>query len=447
MSQFVESLKDQCKKISQSLQISKFDMFGVIKEENSASAKENKPFALSASNKSSVTLRVWNEHDHMGSASTSNLTPEGLARAFEIALNSTQFSDTAKKYDFSSLCLEKIDYNLSNSNCDFESIQNLAHAVIECEKNILASHPSFKSVPYNKIAQTYFEQFYFNSLNSFRYQKTSYAMCYFYPLAHEDNKIPRQLGHVSLADNFKNLNYLECAHIAVEKTKKYLNYEKVTSGNYSVLFSPEAFLDLVGAFSNFFNAQNILDNKSLCTKETLNTQLASNLIHICDSPLHKDNVTKSYFDEEGTPTSKLTIVENGVLKNLIHTSYTAKIFNTKPTGHSSIKGKLTAQSHFLHVFASKESSQKFPIHSEPYIYIEDVKALHAGINALQGSFSLPFDGFFVHGEKSVSIESATVAGDFLTLLKNIIFVSQDEKVTPSGVCPEVLVSNLSITGV
>lgn len=446
MTEFISNLKETCKNISSKLNINKYDIFGIIKEENSASAKGGKPFALTASSKNSVTVRVWNNNQQVGIASTSNLTKEGLTIAFEIALNSAQFSSSNTPYDFSPLCSEKIIFNNIEHEFKFASIQNLANAAIECEKYLLNSHPSIKSVPYNKVGQSCHEKFYFNSSNAFRYQKTTSALCYFYPLAQEENKVPRQLGHVNLTHNFEELNYLECAKKALEKTKNHLNYKKINSGKYTVIFSPESFLDILEAFSNFFNAQNVLDNKSLSRKETLNTQLAPDYVNIVDCPLHNEHIGKPYFDEEGTPTSQLTILENGVLKNFIHTSHTAKIFSTKPTGHTSIGSKLTAHAHFLRVFASSNHCENAIQIPENCIYIEEVKALHAGINALQGSFSLPFDGFIMNDNKQISIESATVAGDFLTLLKNIIYLSSEERTTPSGICPDVWVKDLSITG-
>jgi PmbA protein len=45
-----------------------------------------------------------------------------------------------------------------------------------------------------------------------------------------------------------------------------------------------------------------------------------------------------------------------------------------------------------------------------------------------------------------SIESATVAGDFLELLKSIVYVEKEPELTPSGVCPRIWVDALSITG-
>ncbi|MBD2018799.1 TldD/PmbA family protein, partial [Leptolyngbya sp. FACHB-36] len=64
----------------------------------------------------------------------------------------------------------------------------------------------------------------------------------------------------------------------------------------------------------------------------------------------------------------------------------------------------------------------------------------------QGSFSLPFDGWLMNKGDRVSIESATVAGDFLEMLKSIIYVEPEAHITPGGVCPRIWVEELSITG-
>ncbi|WP_199324741.1 hypothetical protein [Phormidium sp. FACHB-1136] len=49
------------------------------------------------------------------------------------------------------------------------------------------------------------------------------------------------------------------------------------------------------------------------------------------------------------------------------------------------------------------------------------------------------------GER-VSVESATVAGDFRDLLKAVIHVEPLVEITPGGLCPRLWVDSLSITG-
>ena len=84
--------------------------------------------------------------------------------------------------------------------------------------------------------------------------------------------------------------------------------------------------------------------------------------------------------------------------------------------------------------------------SEPIVWIDSLSALHAGVKASQGSFSLPFDGWLVRGGEARSIEAATVAGDVRQVLKAIVGFEGDAKVTPDGLCPLVWVEGLSITG-
>jgi len=80
------------------------------------------------------------------------------------------------------------------------------------------------------------------------------------------------------------------------------------------------------------------------------------------------------------------------------------------------------------------------------VVIDSLSALHAGVKASQGSFSLPFDGWLIRNGQPQSIESATVAGDIRQVLQGIIGFEGQAKLTPNGLCPWVWIENLSITG-
>jgi PmbA protein len=121
--------------------------------------------------------------------------------------------------------------------------------------------------------------------------------------------------------------------------------------------------------------------------------------------------------------------------------------NAQPTGHANIGAKVTVSPHFYHVFAGETAPQTYSLQeAENVVFVDELHALHAGVNALQGSFSLPFDGWLVNQGQFTSIESATVAGDFLDLLKSIIYVEGETELRPKGVCPRIWVDELSITG-
>ena len=448
MSLNIEQLKSDIDSIARSLGIQQYDVYGSTKEESSASSKNKKPFGLNSSSKSNMLIRVWNRNHQVGVTTTSNLTYAGLTDALILAHSSAEFTSRENNYDFSEDCLNNSqNIHIQQSYTNMTSMGELVEKTVQAETKILENSSVFKSVPYNKVSESISKKFYFNSLGAFKSEDKNISYCYFYPLAQEEGKIAREAGFLSIVNGFQNLNVEECAEKAILKTRNHLNYKGIKSGKYKIIFSPEAFLDLFNAFANFINAQNILDKKSLSTIETLNTIVASPLFNLYDSPLHDKNPSKSHFDEEGTKTQNTEIIKNGVLKSLLHSSFTAKKFETKSTGNGNIGSKTTVSPHFLHVIGASTHSTSFDLNNEKNtIFIEAVKSLHAGVNALQGSFSLPFDGFLLNNGEKQSIESATVAVDFLTLIKDICYVDNNEEVTASGVCSNVWIKELSITG-
>jgi PmbA protein len=135
------------------------------------------------------------------------------------------------------------------------------------------------------------------------------------------------------------------------------------------------------------------------------------------------------------------------LAAFIHSAGTAKRMNTKPTGHANMGSKITVSPHFYHVAGGSQADAQYCLDTaENVILIDDLQALHAGVQSLQGSFSLPFDGWVVNQGVKTSIESATVAGDFRELLNSIVYVDPKEELTNGGICPQIWVAGLSVTG-
>ncbi len=56
------------------------------------------------------------------------------------------------------------------------------------------------------------------------------------------------------------------------------------------------------------------------------------------------------------------------------------------------------------------------------------------------------DGWLCEKGNKISIEAATVAGDFKTLLKDILNIEKKQYLTTSGISPHIWVKELSITG-
>lgn len=441
----IKELASYAQASAEQLGIEKFDIYGSSVDETSVQVDTGEPKQVKASNRSGVTVRVWNEKNTMGVTSTTDVDPRGVELALKTAYEASFFGVKENVPDFSPEATVPITAK-TEETAPQAPVSELIDTLVKAEKELLEAHPAIKGVPYNGLAQRDLSRFYLNSDGAIRNEARSYASIYLYSKTEEEGKKPRSAGAFRINRSLAQIDIDACLKEAAEKTISHLNYEKVKSGKYRVVFSPEAFLSLLGAFSNLFNAQNILDKQSLSTPESLGKQIASPLLSVCDDALHPENVATETFDGEGTPTRRVPIITNGVLSSFIHSAGTAKRMNAQPTGHANIGAKVSVSPHFYHVFG-EAAEQEYSLDSaENVIFIDDLQALHAGVKALQGSFSLPFNGWIVNNGKRTSIESATVAGDFLELLQSIIFVEKEAELTPGGVCPKVWVDNLSITG-
>ncbi len=442
----INHIANSAKENALQLGIKKFDISGSTVDATSVQVDRGEPKQVKASNLSGVTVRVWNEDNTIGVASTTDIDAKGLELALKTAYEASFFGVKENVPDFSPEATTPLD-NTSNEKAPQAPVSQLIENLLVAEKEVLAAHRAIQGVPYNSLSQRDIDRFYLNSDGAMRCESHSLTSIYLYTKTEEDNKKPRSGGAFRVSQNLQNLDIKGCIKETVEKTISHLNYEKIKSGKYRVVFSPDAFLSLLGAFSNLFNAQSILDKQSLSTPDDIGKQVASPLLSVCDDALHPANIGAEAFDGEGTPTRKISLIENGVITGFLHSAGTAKRMNAKPTGNANIGAKVSVSPNFYHVFAGTQPTQQLSLETtENVILIDDLQALHAGVKSLQGSFSLPFDGWLVNKGVKTSIESATVAGDFLELLKSIIFVEKDKELTPGGVCPRIWVDELSITG-
>ena len=69
----VEQLVSDAKETANKLKINKFDIYGAIVDETSAEVDSGEPKQVSASNRASITVRVWNDHGTVGVTSTTNI--------------------------------------------------------------------------------------------------------------------------------------------------------------------------------------------------------------------------------------------------------------------------------------------------------------------------------------------------------------------------------------
>ena len=405
---------------------------------------------LKASQKQVITLRVWNKDNLVGITTTSDLSETGIKKALRQANIASEFGNKNEFTDFSPLAKDPIHVKEVDKKNPL-GIKKLLKILREAESKLIDSHEAIKSIPYNGLSESFYERIYANSDGAFRNYSKSQAAIYLYARAEEKDKKPRSSGSVKLGYGVEDIDIESCIKEAAKKTIAHLDYSSIKTDKYLICLSPEAFLTIMNAFSSIFNARSIIDGVSLSDKNSIGELISIPALNIYDDGLNDKNISSAPFDGEGTPTKKLMLVNKGKLENFLHSESTAKIFNTIPTGHAGLGSKVSVSPDWLVIEKSNECSDlnKSLVHTNyqgDFVYIEELNAIHAGVKASQGSFSLPFEGWLYRNGKKRSIESATVAGDIKYLLKNIINIENEKELTTSGISPHVWINELSITG-
>jgi PmbA protein len=446
----VEQLRGRLEQLAALRGIRQWDLGAACSTDTSVQVDRGEAKQMKGAQRSSITIRVWNNEGLVGITSTSDLSDSGLERALAGAREASAFGNADDTPAFSPLATAPLQ-ELQQPIHEPQGILKLLDTLKDAERQLLSRHSAIGTVPYNGLAERSSERIYLNSEGACRQQQLSTASLYLYARAEEAGRKPRSAGAVRLAYGAADLDIAGCINEAAERTISHLDYAPITTGRYTCVFSPEAFLDLIGAFSSLFNARAVLDGVSLSSRESIGEALAVPFLSLHDNGLHPGNIGASAFDGEGTPTRRLALLEGGVLQNFLHSEATARAFGVAPTGHAGLGAKVSVGPDWFEIGPTPGSGggqqglDRFRA-PEPIIWIDSLSALHAGVKASQGSFSLPFDGWLVQGGETRSIEAATVAGDIRSLLKAIVGFEGEAKVTPDGLCPLVWVEGLSITG-
>ncbi len=241
---------------------------------------------------------------------------------------------------------------------------------------------------------------------------------------------------------------------AVDSAKIQLGGEPAPTGQYPVVFNPEAMSSLLNVFSSAFSSE--AAQKGLSPYASSEGEMvASPIVTLVDDPFHKENPEPIHFDAEGSPTHKKNVIENGKLLTLLYNLKTAAVAGKKTTGNASkanYDSPVAIRPFTMYLQGGDVSEDELLQMAGEGVYITDLSGLHAGANEVSGDFSLQSSGFMIRGGKKAEyVKSFTVAGNFYEMLKNIRALADNCELpramgmTTFG-APSVLADGLSVAG-
>ena len=130
---------------------------------------------------------------------------------------------------------------------------------------------------------------------------------------------------------WEGLDVDSAADRAARKAVQSQEPREIAPGKYTVILEPAAVMDLFGFLLLDFGGLAVREQRS-CLTGRVNQKVFGENIQIRDD-VYDDGQGGAPFDGEGVPRQRVTLVENGVVKNLVYSRQTAQAASAAPTGH------------------------------------------------------------------------------------------------------------------
>lgn len=381
-------------------------------------------------------------------ASTSDMTPAGLARLVSDAL---ELCDLAQEDPFaglpdpSLLATDVQDLDLYDPACGSVDGATAVSRAMHCER---AARDFDKRITNSEGASFGRTASAFAMVTSGGFRggyAGSYASSSVSPVAADEGGKNRTAGYWSAKRHLAELEADDAVgREAARRTLALLGARKVPTGSYPVIFEADVARSLVGALAGCVTGDAVY-RRSTYLLSRLGTTVASPLLTIVDDPLLARGPGSRPFDGDGLPARRNIVVDGGVLKTWLLDVYSARKLGLESTGSGvGFTGQGAGTSNFV-LQPGSVSRAELLKQTKRGLYVTGM--LGFGFNAVTGDFSRGAVGFWIEdGALAYPVSEVTVSLNFDQLLQRIDLVADDLELKTSIASPSFRVSEMTVAG-
>ncbi len=409
---------------------------------------------LKESGSRGLGLRVF-QGKRSASASTSDLTPEGIRQLVDgaMALVKVTEEDTytglPEAVEFGSvkgdlrLYYEDV-YSLSGTE-RIEWARRAEAAALAADPRITNSDGgSFDAATGRKVLA--------NSRGFVGGYRTSYTGVAAAPLAVDANGQMQRDGWWSSARCFAHLDSPEAVgREAARRTLRRLGARRVPTQQVPIVFAPEAARSLIGSVFEAASGDAIWRHASFLAGK-LGEQIAASALTIIDDntmllPSGAGGFGTSPFDGEGLPSRRTVVVESGVLHNYLLNTYTARKLGMKSTHNASrgLAGTPGIGCGNLYPEPGTLSPDEIMAAIPAGLYVTSLMGF--GVNVVTGDYSRGATGLWIeNGHLTHAVEEVTIAGNLAQMLQNVTAIGNDLVFRGAVASPTLRIDGMTIAG-
>lgn len=216
----------------------------------------------------------------------------------------------------------------------------------------------------------------------------------------------------SVGDSPKEFDLKKAADDAADRATRLLGATKPASKLVTIVLDPYVTSQFVSILSSVLNGESLAKGRSLFA-DRLDQQVASAKFTLVDDPTNPLAYTATDIDGEGLAARRNVLIENGVLKKFVHSSYSARRMNTKSTGNATrggFAGSPGVGCLAMQVQPGTKSQAELISGINDGVLIQDVSGMHSGVNTISGDFSTGASGIVIsNGTLGAPIREFTIA--------------------------------------
>jgi PmbA protein len=282
--------------------------------------------------------------------------------------------------------------------------------------------------------------------------RTSYAGVAAAPLAKDaDGKMQRD-GWWSGARRLSDVESPESVgQEAARRTLRRLGARRVATQSVPIIFAPETARTLIGSVFEAASGDAIWRGASFLAGKLGETIAARGLTIVDDNtmllPTGVGGFGSSPFDDEGLPSQRTMVVEDGVLRNYLLNTYTARKLGMKST-HNAARGLAGAPGvgcGNLYLEPGKLTPEEIIGEVTAGLYVTSLMGF--GTNMVTGDYSRGATGLWIeNGQLTHAVEEVTIAGNLAEMLRNVTTIGNDLVFRGSVASPTLRVDGMTIAG-
>jgi PmbA protein len=237
----------------------------------------------------------------------------------------------------------------------------------------------------------------------------------------------------------------DVGRIAAERTLRRLGAVKVPTQKVPVIFEARVARSMMGHIFEAIEGRSVYRQSTFLAGK-LGEKVAGPAITVIDDGTIPGLFGTQPFDDEGIPTRRTPVIEDGVLKNYLLNTYSARKLGMKTTGNASrgVTGNASVGHGNFYLQAGSRTAAELIASVKNGFYVTEL--IGSGVNIATGDYSRGAAGLWIqNGELAFAVSEVTIASTLQEMLMSME-PGSDLEFRGSVASPTLLIGEMTVGG-